>query len=185
MDNKHNCVYSIVGNLMRNLQIIGFIILTSILGSCKSEPIKPFELSVADYNYSLAYSVLYKLTDKKLTITFRGELENEKDIILYTSTDLPKKEMRKLSKINLDSLGVFYSNPCISDGDIKVYRFTKNGKTKQIQIQNYYQKDLSPSIELINKIVPEKFKMYYDKDGLIKSLEKCGESQIKMTWDEI
>src|SRR5690606_6330611 len=121
---------------------------------------------VTDYDYSLAYSILYRLTEKKLIITFRGELENEKDSILYETDDLPRKEIRKLSKITLDSLGVLYSNPCIADGDIKVYRFTKNGITKQVQIQNYYQEDLSPVIELINKIVPEKFKMYNNKKNL-------------------
>ncbi|MBO0328922.1 hypothetical protein [[Muricauda] lutisoli] len=163
-----------------------FIILSILLitVSCKREQIEPFELSVADYNYSLAYSVLYKLTNEKMTITFRGELENEKDSVLYETSDLPYKELMKLSQVNLDSLGVYYSNPCISDGDIKVYKFKKNGIAKQIQMENYYHKDISPVIEMINKIVPEKFEMYHDKKDLIESLEQCGESYIKMSWDE-
>jgi len=169
---------------MKNTQILIFTLIASILCSCKSDPIEPFELSVTDYDYSLAYSILYRLTEKKLTITFRGELENEKDSILYETDDLPRKEIRELSKITLDSLGVLYSNPCIADGDIKVYRFTKNGITKQVQIQNYYQEDLSPVIELINKIVPEKFKMYNDKKNLIESLERCGKSHVLMSLDE-
>src|SRR5690606_23504751 len=111
---------------MKNTQILIFTLIASILCSCKSDPIEPFELSVTDYDYSLAYSILYRLTEKKLTITFREELENEKDSILYETDDLPRKEIRELSKITLDSLGVLYSNPCIADGDIKVYRFTKN-----------------------------------------------------------
>ncbi|SFW60134.1 hypothetical protein [Cellulophaga fucicola] len=119
-----------------------------------------------------------------MTITFRGELENEKDSILYATTNLPSSKIRKLSEINVDSLGVFYSNPCIADGDIKVYEFIKGSKTKRIQIQNYYHSELSPTVELINEIVPDKFKMYYDKADLIESLERCGQSQIRMSWDE-
>ena len=169
---------------MRNIQVKILILIIIIFTSCKSEKIEPFELSVADYNYSLAYSMLYKITDKKLTIIFQGELENEKDSILYSTIDLPKNEIRKLSKIKIDSLGVLYSNPCISDGDIKLFHFRKNGISKKVQIQNYYQKDLSPAIGIINNIVPDKFKITYNKEELIEDLKKCGESDIRMSWKE-
>ena len=77
--------------------------------SCNNKPIETFELSIVDFDYSLAYSVLYKLTNEKLTITFRGELENEKDSVLYSTIDLPKDKIRQLSNINIDSLSVLYS----------------------------------------------------------------------------
>ncbi len=152
--------------------------------SCNNKPIEPFELSVADYNYSLAYSVLYNLTNEKLTITFRGEIENEKDSALYSTTDLPKSEIRKLSEINIDSLNVLYSNKCIDDGDIKSFSFNKNGISKTIHLENYYHAELSPAIEIINGIVPEKYKMYFDKEDLILEMEECGEFQIVKSWEK-
>ncbi|PQB05771.1 hypothetical protein [Aureitalea marina] len=169
---------------MRHISAIFLLIIAILLCSCDSQPIEPFELSVADYDYSRAYSILYKVSNQKLTVLFRGELENEKDSILYTKTNLPVKEIRKLSGINLDSLGVFYSNPCIADGDIKVYKFTKNGKTKQIQVQNYYHQELDLAIEVINDLVPEELQMYHNKEGLISSLKRCGQSQIRMSWND-
>jgi len=132
----------------------------------------------------MAYSILYKLTDEKLTITFRGELENEKDSILYSTTELPRKDVRKLSKINVDSLSVLYSNPCISDGDIKSFEFKKNGISKSVTLQNYYHTELSPAIEIINEIVPEKYKMYFDKTDLIENLKNCGDAQIIESWEK-
>jgi hypothetical protein len=162
--------------------ILSFALFISV--SCNNKQIEPFELSIADYNYSLAYSVLYQLSNDKLTITFQGELENEKDSILYSITELPKNKIRQLSNINIDSLNVLYSNSCIDDGDIKSFRFTKYGKSKSVSLQNYYHAELSPAIEIINGIVPEKFKMYYDKAELIKEMEDCGEFQIIKSWEE-
>ncbi len=162
--------------------ILWFVLFITI--SCNNKPIEPFELSVADYNYSLAYSVLYKISDEKLTITFRGELENEKDSILYSTSELPKRKIQQLSSINIDSLNVLYSNVCIRDGDIKSFRFTKNGKSKLVSLQNYYHAELSPAIEIINGIVPEKYKMHFDKDNLIEKMKNCGEFQIIKSWEE-
>ncbi len=152
--------------------------------SCNNKPIEPFELTIADYNYSLAYSVLYKLSNEKLTVTFRGELENEKDSILYSTIELPKSKIRQLSEINIDSLGVLYSTVCIHDGDIKTFGITKNGKSKSVTLQNYYHAKLSPAVEIINEIVPDKYKMYFDRVQVMEGMEKCGEFQIISTWEE-
>jgi hypothetical protein len=164
---------------MRNLIVI-LLYLTTF--SWNNKPIETFELSLTDYNYSLAYSVIYKLTNEKLTITFSGELENEKDSILYITNKLPKNKIRTLSNINIDSLSVLYSNSCISDGDIKSFEFKKNGITKSITLENYYHAELSPAIGIINGIVPEKYKMYYNKKELIKEMKDCGEFRIIKDW---
>ena len=141
--------------------------------SCNNKPIEPFEISIADYNYSLAYSVLYTLTNEKLTITFRGELENEKDSVLYSTSELPKRQLKKISEINIDSLKTDYRNDCIDDGDIKSFSIKKDTTTKTVHLSNYYHPELSPVIELINEIVPKKYEMNYDKDDLIKEMKNC------------
>ncbi len=119
-----------------------------------------------------------------MKILFRGELEDEKDSILFVSKNLPKKSIRKLSKINIDDLAVFYSNPCIADGDIKGYRFEKNGTVKNVQIHNIYHEELFQVNELINQVVPEKYKMGgINKDSLIKYQERCGRIDIRESWE--
>jgi hypothetical protein len=165
---------------------IGLIILFALIFtiSCNNKSIEPFELSITDSDYSLAYSVLYRLSNEKLTIIFQGELENKKDSVLYSTTELPKDKIRELSDIIIDSLNVLYSNNCIDDGDIKSFKFEKNGISKTVTLQNYYHSDLSPTIEIINGIVPEKYKMNFNKERLIKEMEECGEFQIIKSWEE-
>lgn len=160
---------------MRNAVGLIISIVLYLTISCNDKPIEPFELSVADYNYSLAYSVLYNLTNEKLTITFRGELENEKDSILYSTSDLPKRQLKKISEINIASLNTDYSNDCIDDGDVKSFTIEKDSRSKTIHLSNYYHPELSPVIELINGIVPEKYEMNYDKADLIQELKNCEE----------
>ena len=141
--------------------------------SCNNKPIEPFELSIADYNYSLAYSVLYTLTNEKLTIAFRGELENEKDSVLYSTSELPKRQLKKISELNIDSLKTVYRNDCIDDGDVKSFSIKKDTISKTVHLSNYYHPELSPVIELINGIVPEKYEMNYDKTDLIQEMKNC------------
>jgi len=164
---------------MRTSHIFISIVFLIILFSCKSTVVEPFEIKISYYNYSLAYAVKYKLTDKDLTIVFSGELENEKDSVLYFRNDLPKNKLIKISKIDIDNLDEIYKTDCISDGDIKVFDFKKEEKEKTIQINNYYQKDLSRAIELINEIVPEKFRMYHNKAELIASQKWCENDKKK------
>ena len=166
---------------MKKLIGLIFALLTILTIACDNKPIEPFELSIADYNYSLAYSILYKLSNENLTILFRGELENEKDSILYSTNDLPKRKIRKLANIKIDSLSIFYSNNCVRDGDVKSFYFKKGGVSKKVQLNNYYHKDLSPTIEIINEIVPEKYRMNYN----VERTNKCGSYTIIKDWDDI
>ncbi len=90
---------------MRRIAIIIIIVLiTKTFLSCKSSAIEQFEIMISDYNYSLSYLVQYKLTDRDLKITFRGELESEKDSIIYFTDDLPSRQLRKISQIDIDEL---------------------------------------------------------------------------------
>jgi hypothetical protein len=158
---------------MRNAVGLIISIVLALTMSCNNKPIEPFELSIADYNYSLAYSVLYNLTNEKLTITFRGELENEKDSILYSTSDLPKKRLKKISEINIDSLKTKYRNDCIDDGDVKSFTIKIDSLSKTVHLSNYYHPELSPVIEMINGMVPEKHEMNYDKADLIQEMKNC------------
>jgi hypothetical protein len=136
-------------------------------------PIKPFELIVLNADYSMAYAVKYVLTEKTLKIIFKGDLEGEKDSILFKSNLETNETLIKISNINIDSLKKYYSNPCIRDGSQVMVKITKGRKSKTVQLDNYYQPDIGLAIELINSLVPEKYKIWYDKATLIKDLERC------------
>ena len=153
--------------------------------SCTETKIDPFYLSIRDFNYSLAYSVIYELNENELVLKSIGELEGEVPLILYTTKDLPKKNLLTISQIDLDSLNVYYANPCIDDGDIKDLRLKKDGKQKDIRLSNYYHPIMGEAVELINKMVPEKFQIDYDKDELIGDLKNCGKEYVLKSWEEI
>ena len=104
--------------------ILSIVLIITI--SCNKTQTEPFEISIAHNNYSLAHPVLYKLSNKKLTITF----ENEKDRELFSTTELPKDEIRQLANINIDSLCRLYINPCAKDGYGYSFKFKKRENLK-------------------------------------------------------
>ena len=146
---------------------------TCISGDTKNLNLKPFELTVHDEDYSMAYALQYVLTDKDLKIIFKGELEGEKDSTLFKTTLQPSEILSKLSIINIDSLHEHYSNPCIKDGSQVTVKLNKDNKTKTVHLSNYYQADIGLAIELINSLTPKKYKIWYDKIILIKDQENC------------
>ncbi len=135
--------------------------------------IEPFEFTVYDADYSMAFTLQYVLTDKDLRIVFKGELEGEKDSTLF-KTDLHQNDpLNKLSNINIDSLRESYSNPCIDDGSQVTVKLKKGVKSKTVHLSNYYHADIGTAIELINSLTPKKYKIWYDKATLLKNQEDC------------
>ena len=156
----------------------------------ENQLIEPFELSISEdssisENGNHHSSVVYNLTNEKLTILLDGELRNGIDSIIYSTTELPKPKIRQIADINIDSLNVIYSTVCINDGLRNSFRFKKNGISKSIRLENYYHPELSPAIEIINEIVPDHYKMRYDKNKLVKTMQDCGEYEIRRNWSDL
>ena len=135
--------------------------------------IKPFKLVVYNSDYSMGYALKYVLTNKSLEIIFKGELKEEKDSTLFKTTLKANKELKRISNMNIDSLQEYYSNPCIRDGSQITVELKKGFKNKMIHLSNYYQPDIGLAIELINSLVSKKYKIWYDKETLIRDQEKC------------
>lgn len=135
--------------------------------------IKPFKLIVHNSDYSMAYALKYVLTNKSLEIIFKGQLEGEKDSVIFKNTLQANKELKKISNMNIDSLQEYYSNPCIRDGSQITVEFKKGFKNKMIHLSNYYQPDIGLAIELINSLASKEYKIWYDKETLIRDQEKC------------
>jgi hypothetical protein len=139
----------------------------------------PFELTIIDTNGSEAYSIQYVLTDKNLKIFFKGSLEGEKDTTLFLGALEPNETLKTLSDLNIDTLKNEYINPCIKDGSQISVIFKKNNLTKTIHLSNFYQSDIGFAIQLINKLTPEKHKIWYDKEKLLKGQLDCEEAMKK------
>jgi len=155
------------------LTCLSFTSCAQSTGKTTNTKIPPFELTVYDSDYSMAYSLQYVLTDKRLTIMFKSDLEGEKDTILFETQLSPNKALEHLSKIDIASLKESYENPCISDGSQISIKLLKDNKSKIVHLSNYYHYDVGIAIEIINTLVPEKYKIWYDKEVLLKGQKDC------------
>ena len=139
----------------------------------ESSTIKPFEATILNSDYSMAYSLLTILTNNQLKIIFKSDLVGEKDSVLFSKSLQPSDTLRQISNINLDSLKEYYSNDCISDGSQVTVTLKKNGKEKSVHLSNFYQDDVGKIIYLINSLVAEKYKVWYDREKLIADYKRC------------
>ena len=135
--------------------------------------IKPFTASIFNSFYAEAYSVQTVLTDKELKIIFKSDLVGEKDTTVFLKILKPSDTLRQISEININQLKEYYSNPCIEDGSQVTVLFKKNGKSKSVHVSNYYQEDIGKIIYLVNSLVPEKYKVWYDKNKLLDDNKHC------------
>jgi len=126
--------------------------------------IEPFALSLFKYEHYLAsgYGDIYLITDSSAEIRFHHY--GFPDSLLYHQKLKPSANLKRLSQLKLDSLDTFnyYHNPNIMDGCQILFDYKKNLITKTIWIENRYNAELGQATELINKLVPEQFKIGYD-----------------------
>jgi hypothetical protein len=135
--------------------------------------INPFQAIIVNSNFSAAYSIWIMLTNSSLEVRYKSGLENGKDTILFSKKLLPSDTLRAISEININSLKQRYQNNCIEDGSQITIVLKKNGNTKAVHLSNYYQEDVGKIIYLTNALLPEKFKVWYNKEKLIEDLKNC------------
>ena len=125
-----------------------------------------FEVTLVNSDYSLAYSVYIVLTQKKLDIVFKSGLVGGKDSLLFSTPVQPSDTLQELSNLDISQLKPYYSNDCISDGTQITIDVKKNSVTKTVHLSNYYQEDIGKMIYLMNSLVPDKYRVLYDKKQL-------------------
>lgn len=145
------------------------------VAAAKSDSLQPslFKIIVCKEDFSMAYGLQYILTDKSLEIIFKAGLKDEKDTSLFNMNLKPQVALSELARVNIDSLKSQYSNPCVMDGSQILFYLAKNGKSKTVYLSNYYQADVGLAIQLINQLVPEKYKIWYDKVELLGMQANC------------
>jgi hypothetical protein len=139
----------------------------------------PFELTVEDADYSMSQTFIYKISANKIEIFSRSDInivgmrKGENLDTVYKADLEGNATLKKLSNINLDNLKDGYFNHCIMDGSQVTVTLNKDGKSKTVHLSNYYQSDIGLVIELINTLTPKKYKIWYDKDILLKGQKDC------------
>lgn len=130
-----------------------------------------FEITLINSDYSLAYSTFIVLTNRKLSIIYKGELVGEKDSLLFSTSVQQSDTLKQISNIDITQLKNYYSNDCVSDGTQITVDIKKNGFIKTVHVSNYYQEDVGKIIYLVNSLIPNKYQIWYDKKKL-KAFDK-------------
>ena len=129
--------------------------------------IKPFEAIVVNGAYSLiTHRIVIDVTEADLKVYVRFGLPQEKDSLLYSKSLPPSDTLFRLSKVDFDQLKNGYLNPCVPDGSQIIATIARGGKWKSVYLGNYYQPDIGIFLSLVNMLVPEKYRVAYDKAKL-------------------
>jgi hypothetical protein len=85
-----------------------------------------------------------------------------------------KELLSKIEKrIELDSLKESYHNFCIIDGLILSFSFESAKFSRDVTVSNYYNETIAFVIDLVNKMSPKKYQLWYDKKFLLKLQNDC------------
>lgn len=146
-----------------NRSIIFILLLVSCASGRRIEPCK-FVIDIWDHDYSMAYTRHYQLSMDSLLVGETGGIEgDDSTILLKREVSQSDTELlcANLQTFPFESIGEKYDNPLIDDGDIKRIRLTYNNRTKTIDVKNVYQKDVAQIIDLVNRILRDKFLIDY------------------------
>jgi hypothetical protein len=111
----------------------------------------PYDFIYLAKNYSKD-SVYYK----------RALTQNEKKLLVIIEQGL-----------EFDTLKTSYTNFCIMDGLILSFSFESSKFSKDVTVSNCYNESIANVVEFINKLVPNKYQIWYDKKILLKQQSEC------------
>lgn len=138
-----------------------------------TKSLREFEITVSSFNFPMRPFGKAVLKKSELTILKETGLVEDKDSVLFKIDLKPNDTLKMISEINLDSLKYYYSNNYIDDGSRINVVLKKDNDVKHVLLDNYYQEDIGTIIYFINSIVPTKYKIWYDKETLIKDYKNC------------
>ena len=96
-------------------------------------------------------------------VVFKGKIDTQS-----------KTELKMLADtIAMAGLKSRYENLCVMDGLILVFQFEWEGKVLEVNVSNYYNDNIALVIACINKMVPEEYKIWYDKKLLEERKKGC------------
>jgi hypothetical protein len=154
-----------------------------IKDSLKLHPYKgKFRFWISDIDKAGYSRNTYCITDDSLIVKegpydFIYLAKNYSKDSVYFRKPLNQSEKELLSKIEkrieLDSLKESYHNFCIIDGLILSFSFESAKFSKDVTVSNYYNETIAFVIDLVNKMAPKKYQLWYDKKVLLKQQSDC------------
>lgn len=125
-----------------------------------------YSIKLWNYNYSMAYTMYYHIDNDSLTVKRISGIKEEKDSVLI-ERKINKQEQQVfiyfLSSKNIFALKNKYSNPLVDDGDRKKIVVQFGSRTKTLEVNNFYQKDIGKLVDIINQIVSKDVYIDYKK----------------------
>jgi hypothetical protein len=160
-------------HVMRSWLVAIGLCLSNVCSGQTVGKIKPFEVTVINSDYSMAYATRTIITRKELKIIFSGQLQGEQPRVLFEKKLDPSEALRLISLVEIDSLKSNYTNPCVFDGLQLTIVFKKRQKKKAVHISNYYQADVAKVLTLMNSLVPSEYQIAYNEQRLVDQYNKC------------
>ncbi|MDB5210291.1 MAG: hypothetical protein JWQ30_1118, partial [Sediminibacterium sp.] len=128
---------------------------------------KPFEISISTKTLVVEGCTLTIVTNNQLSVFQKSYVPGTRDSLLFVRDLSPSDTIQRIEKIRLDKLEKEYANPCIDDG-LEITVTSKKGySTKSVTLANYYQGEVGNLIQLVNSLLPTKYKIWYDKEELL------------------
>ena len=137
------------------------LLIVAFIG-CQKASNKSYLFIITDSDYSLAIAKSYKISSDSITIVLGRGLVNEKDTCVL-NRELSLSERQQLSSLanrfSLDRLQEKYENDLVQDGVRLTFDLTIDGFHKNIGVSNSTEEHLKTLVEVINDLVPTKYKL--------------------------
>lgn len=125
-----------------------------------------FSIKILDFDYSLAYTTQYTINQDSVMVTGVSGVQGEKDKILLNRKIKEKERQRLsafLSSFPIDSLSNKYTDSLVEDGNQKRVEVAFENKQKTIDLENFYQEDMSRLFKVVNSVLEGKMQIKYSK----------------------
>lgn len=121
-------------------------------GDCNTN----YLIHIWNQNSSMAYANYYKVNNDSISIEFIGGVVGDTNKILLSKA-LTKADRQVicncLGSFDIDTLKSTYIDRSVEDGDQKMIELKFGVKNKNIEVSNFYQKDLDSLFDVINSII--------------------------------
>lgn len=140
-----------------------------VLSTCIHSPSSKkhkFSIDIWDYNYSMSYTMHYKIDDDSLRVIAIDNIQGgrSRNLINRKMAENEKQSIAEfLSNFPFESLDSLYINPLVNDGDQKKIIILFENKRKVIDVENVYQKDIDSLIVTVNKLLSYDARIMYNK----------------------
>jgi len=164
------------------LKVLLIFLTLFLVGHLNAQQNKKFEFWVSSIDKAGNKRLTYYVSDDSVIIKdgpynfiyFAKNYEGDTLVFQEQLNDPAKMIFRKIGNtLKKDSLKSLYDNLCIMDGLILHFDFEWVDKNISSTISNIYVSKVQPFIALINKNVPPKYKIIYNKRELDQDLKNC------------